>query len=82
MRHTRKHPSSSRSRVALAILSVGSALAATAPPAAARVTRIVIDDVKPVDLAPGETTAYEQVSGRAFGELDPRDEKNAVITDI
>ncbi len=85
MRHLRKHPSCSRSQVALAILtilSIGSVLAALAPPAAARVTSIVIDDVKPVALSPGETIAYEQISGRAFGELDPRDEKNAVITDI
>lgn len=81
MRHLR-NPSCSRHQVAWAILTIGSALAAPALPAAARVTTIVIDDVKPMALSPGEGIAYEQISGRAFGELDPRDEKNALITDI
>jgi hypothetical protein len=48
-------------------------------PAEARVTRIVIDSTTPLS---GQTLAYEQVRGRAFGELDPADTHNAVITDI
>jgi hypothetical protein len=59
---------------ACAALSVSTAQAA--------VTRIVIDDVKPLATAAGQTIAYEQVSGRAFGELDPRDSANAIIQDI
>ena len=51
-------------------------------PAAARVTRIVIDDVKPLTTAAGQTIAYEQIAGRAFGELDPRAPLNAIIQDI
>lgn len=55
--------------------------AAFAGTAQARVTRIVIDDVQPLAAA-GQTIAYEQIAGRAFGELDPRDPRNALITDI
>ncbi len=51
-------------------------------PSQARVTRIVIDEVKPMTSATGQTVAYEQVAGRAFGVLDPRDARNALIQDI
>jgi Alpha/beta hydrolase domain len=50
--------------------------------AQARVTRYVIDDVKPLAPVAGQTVDYEQLSGRVFGELDPRDPRNAVIQDI
>lgn len=50
--------------------------------AQARVTKIVIDQRVPLTSQAGQTIQYEQVSGRAFGELDPRDPLNAVITDI
>ena len=52
--------------------------------AQARVTRIVIDEVKPF-VEPGGAPAgiaYEQVAGRAFGELDPALPGNAIIQDI
>jgi alpha/beta hydrolase family protein len=52
-----------------------------AAPVEARVTKIVIDDQKPL-ASTGQTLAYEQISGRAFGELDPRDPANAIIQDI
>ena len=68
-------------RRTLRALAAASALAAMSLPAAARVTRIVIDDVKPL-AATGQSLAYEQISGRAFGELDPRDAANAIIQDI
>jgi hypothetical protein len=51
----------------------------------ARVTRIVIDKTTtPVgDLSSdGPAGPYESVAGRAYGELDPNDPHNAVITDI
>jgi hypothetical protein len=51
-------------------------------PADARVVRIVIDDVQPLVTAAGQTLAYEQIAGRAFGELDARDPVNAIIQDI
>lgn len=47
-------------------------------PAQARVTRIIIDQTAPVAGQP----AYQQLTGRAFGELDPADPHNALITDI
>jgi hypothetical protein len=61
-------------------------LAATAlcwsPGAAARVTRIVIDETQPLGVAAGSAIAYEQVAGRAFGEVDPQLPGNALIQDI
>ena len=63
----------------LSCLSVAAAVAlAWAPPSDARVTRIIIDRIQ--DLAADAT--YETITGRAFGELDPRDGTNALITDI
>ncbi|MBI3368153.1 MAG: hypothetical protein HY021_06845, partial [Burkholderiales bacterium] len=56
------------------------ALIGTAAPA--RVTRIVIDETVPMPAAPGVAIAYEQVAGRAFGELDPTQPGNAIIQDI
>lgn len=59
-------------------------LALANPSAQARVTRIVIDDTRPVASVPGKPAgiAYEQVAGRAFGELDPKLAQNAIIQDI
>lgn len=49
----------------------------------ARVTRIVIDETLPMPAgSPGAGIAYEQVAGRAFGELDPTLPGNAIIQDI
>jgi Alpha/beta hydrolase domain len=52
--------------------------------APARVTKIVIDEVAPLAAPPGNSTAmaYEQIAGRAFGELDPKLPSNAIIQDI
>jgi hypothetical protein len=51
----------------------------SAPPANARVTRIVIDG--PPTAVTGQP-GYEQLTGRAFGQLDPNDSHNTIITDI
>ena len=67
-------------RLASALLAA-TALA-WAPGATARVTRIVIDDTQPLAAAPGAAIAYEQVAGRAFGEVDPLLPGNALIQDI
>ena len=51
----------------------------------ARITRIEVLKVEPVPAAQtnGEAVPpYERISGRFYGELDPRDPKNALITDI
>ena len=51
----------------------------------ARITRIVIDETVPLPAiagSPPSAVAYEQVAGRAFGELDPKLPGNAIIQDI
>ena len=45
--------------------------------AESRVTRIVVDATVPIAGQP-----YQQLTGRAFGELDPNDTHNALITDL
>src|SRR5687767_15881154 len=59
-----------------------------ATPAEARITRIVIDETVPAFCkggacaSYGEAGQYEQIAGRAFGELDPNDARNRLIQDI
>jgi hypothetical protein len=50
----------------------------------ARVTEIVVDDDQPLSIGtpPVVVPGYHQISGRAFGELDPNDPLNAIIQDI
>jgi hypothetical protein len=49
----------------------------------ARVTRIEVTKVEQVESQPpGQSPPYERISGRFYGELDPADPKNAIITDI
>src|SRR6266516_6597326 len=75
-------------RAPLACLTA--AFAARGPSADARVTRIVIDSTDtPLCLARNSSgvctssdARYEQITGRAFGELDPNDPHNGLITDI
>jgi hypothetical protein len=73
----------------IANLATGAATAAvlvgSGVTAEARVTRIVIDTkVSPAfDGATfGSAGQYETLAGRAFGELDPNDPRNAIIQDI
>ena len=69
---------------------LAAAFAAWGPSADARVTRIVIDSTDtPLCLARNSSgvctssdARYEQITGRAFGELDPNDPHNGLITDI
>lgn len=68
-------------------LVAGALVLATCAVAEARVTRIVIDETLPLPSAAGASgsasdIAYEQVAGRAFGELDPSLPQNAIIQDI
>jgi hypothetical protein len=65
-------------RKALSSVAFGFALLVSAYPSAARVTRIVIDETLPSP----SNAAYEEVAGRAFGELDPSSAQNAIIQDI
>jgi hypothetical protein len=66
---------------ALTATAALAALLAWTAPSQARVTKIVIDDRQTL-TATGQTLPYEQISGRAFGELDPDDPLNAIIQDI
>ena len=75
-----KIPFEERRGTALCALAVAG-LVAVAGPAEARVTRIVVDQTQAL-TANGQNIPYEQISGRAFGELDPRDPLNAIIQDI
>jgi hypothetical protein len=59
---------------ALTFAAIGCAI-----PAQARVTRIVIDRTATLS---GQDIPYETLTGRAFGELDPDDAHNALITDL
>ena len=76
MQHASTDGHFNRSFLAAAALA---ALTAASAPAQARVTRIVID-AGPTALAVDAN--YQTITGRAFGELDPRDPKNALVTDI
>ena len=72
-------PFAERRGHALLGLAMAGLLTAIAIPVEARVTRIVVDQTQALAPAAGQTVAYEQISGRAFGELDPRDPLNAII---
>lgn len=73
-----------RSTRTLALALAAPVLAAAATPALARITRIEIAKVEPAfgGQAWGDIGAYERVTGKAYGEVDPRDPANAVIQDI
>ena len=58
------------------------ACAIAAPLAQARVTRIVIDETRPLAAADAGGIAGEQIAGRAFGELDADSAANAIINDL
>ena len=58
------------------------ACAIAAPLAQARVTRIVIDETRPLAAADAGGIASEQIAGRAFGELDADSAANAIINDL
>lgn len=62
------------SLLAVFIIGVGTAQA--------RVTRIVIDETRPLAADASGGMAYEQIAGRAFGELDASLAQNAIINDI
>ncbi len=68
--------------VRLTIMGLALATAATAQ---ARVTRIVVENkISPAfdGASFGSAGPYETLAGKAFGELDPDDRRNAIIQDI
>jgi hypothetical protein len=68
----------------LSLASVAIILACAAP-ADAHITRIVVEHRESPAYQGrsfGETGQYERLTGHAYGELDPKNPLNAVITDI
>ncbi len=71
-------------------LALGAAALFMAPAAEARITRIVIDPARSqsptfegrVFGPDGSVGTYEKLRGKAYGELDPADPRNALITDL
>jgi hypothetical protein len=48
----------------------------------AKVTRVEITSRAPITGTFGAAGRYELITGRFFGEVDPKDPKNAIITDL
>src|SRR5262245_31257581 len=74
-----------RTAYRVSVIAAVAALLAWASPADAKVKKIVVEKkVSPAfDGATfGPAGQYETLAGRAFGELDPKDPRNALITDI
>jgi hypothetical protein len=73
------------SAAAATCLAAWSVLGLYPAPVEARVARLVFDKKESPSYGGksfGTAGPYEQITGRAFGELDPRDAHNAVITDL
>jgi hypothetical protein len=73
----------------LQALAIAACIATCSAPAYARVTKIVIDQTASPAFCKGQACAsfgdagqYEQIAGRAYGELDPADPRNSLIQDI
>lgn len=69
----------------LLVAILGVSLLGLAQSASARITRVVITSVQSPTfggISFGKVGQYEKLVGRAFGEVDPSDPRNAVITDI
>ena len=69
----------------LLIGALAAAVVCSAVTTDARVTRIeivTIESPAPAGRAGATSLPYERLSGRAYGELDPNDPKNAIVTDI
>ena len=66
------------------LISLAVALLGIVQLAEARITRIVITSTQSPAFggADGNVGQYEQLDGTAYGEVDPKDPLNAVITDI
>jgi len=56
--------------------------AAAATASQARVTRIIIDETRSMPSTESGGIAFEQLAGRAFGELDPSSPANTIVNDL
>src|SRR6266568_8991410 len=71
-------------RSALA-LACAAAFGLAAPVAEARITKIEITSIESPTFEGttfGAVGAYEKLRGKAYGEVDPADPRNALITDL
>src|SRR5215469_10121273 len=82
-RKSRKLSRANRLRELL-LVSVSGLLVGSLSPAEARITNITISSTAPAygGATFGSVGAYEFVTGVAFGEVDPNDQRNAIIQDI
>ena len=71
------------------LLAIAAAMLICSAPLQARITKILVDEkVSPAFCKGtactsfGDAGQYEQIAGRAFGELDPGDPLNSIIQDI
>jgi hypothetical protein len=71
-------------RKRLTCLAVASSLCIAATAVSARVVKITIDSTTPVSNGDsfGNVGPYELLRGTAYGEIDPADRRNSLITDI
>ena len=68
----------------VSLLALSAAAALIAAPADARITKLQITSKSPAfgGYVFKDVGGYEKIVGKAYGELDPKDPKNAVIVDI
>jgi Alpha/beta hydrolase domain len=74
-----------KTTVHAALLTLFAAAALTTPSAEARITRIEITRIESPTFEGrsfGIVGPYEKLVGRAYGEIDPTDHRNAVIVDV
>ena len=71
------------------LLAIAAAMLTCSAPLQARITKILIDEKLSSAFCKGtactsfgDAGQYEQIAGRAFGELDPGDPLNSIIQDI
>jgi hypothetical protein len=73
-------------QVLLSAASVSAlSLALSGAPVEAKIVKIQVTKVESptfADTSFGKTGSYEKIVGRAYGEVDPKDPRNAVIVDI
>ncbi|NBW07606.1 MAG: hypothetical protein EBR82_06230, partial [Caulobacteraceae bacterium] len=68
-------------RKAALLLGAG-LLTLAASPCAAEITRVTIESREPLPGTFGNAGAYEVIRGHLYGDLDPADPHNAIITDL
>lgn len=68
--------------IRLPLLVLTLVLSVIATPSGAEITRVVVESRQSLPGTFGFAGAFEVVRGRVYGELDPSDPRNAIITDL